>query len=119
MSGQRNISLEIPEFLLEQIVKRTLISQRKRNAEISYLLNFILDEIGADDFTIQLHGGLRKTTVRLDYAPLQNILDRCWKYQRPLGPEIVRLLAYALETIAKRDLATQQEMVRRQAKAVA
>lgn len=119
MSGQRNISVEIPEFLLEQIEGRTLISQRKRNAEIRYLINFILDEIGSDDFNIQLQGKERKTTVRLDYSSLQFVLDRCWKYQRPLGREIVRLLAFALETIAKRDLAVQEDMVRRQATAAA
>lgn len=119
MSGQRNISVEIPEFLLEQIEGRTLISQRKRNAEIRYLLNFILGELQGNDFSIQFQGKVRKTTIRLDYSPLQTILDRCYSFERPLGGEIVRLLAFALQTIADRDREVQQDMVRRQATAAA
>lgn len=118
MSGQRNISIEIPLFLLEQIKQRTLISQRSQNAEFRYLLHFILEQVSAtEDFDFRnLEGERKQTTVRLDYETAELLRDRCWKFHRSMGREIVRLVAYAIDTIAKRDLETQADMVRRAAR---
>lgn len=94
-----------------------MISQRSQNAEIRYLLDFIIEQISAtEDFDFRnLEGERKQTTVRLDYNTTELLRDRCWRFHRSLGREIVRLVAYAIDTVAKRDLEVQRDMVRRAA----
>lgn len=111
--AQRNTSIEIPICILEQIAQRAVIHGRSRNAEFRYLLNYALESLGDDDCMITLSGDEIKTITRFDYDVIEMLQVRCKRFQRPLGREIVRLAAYAIQLSTTRNIAIIEEMIRR------
>lgn len=117
MADQRNISIEIPRFLLEQIEKRATLNSRSRNQEFRYLLQMAFDLADGQDITIHLpqdKAEWKRCTARIDYEAEMTLVGRCRMYKRSMGPELVRLVAYAIEQRTKRDLKFIEEMMQRQ-----
>ena len=120
MADQRNISIEIPKSLLDQIQQRSRLNGRSRNAEFRYLLQIAFDSAQDEDVVIKLpddKSTWKRCTARIDYAAEMILIGRCRMYKRSVGPELVRLVAYAIEERTKRDLAIIAEMMQRQGQA--
>ena len=114
MSGSRNISIQIPRCLLEQISKRAVIKNRSRNAEFRYLLDYALGEAGEDDVTIVLgEQDWVKNTTRVSCDTLQVIARRGEEFHRGLSREMVHLVAWGIQLSADRDLELIAAMIQR------
>lgn len=110
---KRNITVEIPKVLLDQISLRSLIHGRTRNAEFRTLLNFGLGDVGESDVKITLPTGFVRTTLRFEPEILDIIQDRAARFERAVGKEIIRLVAWAIQVQTDRDLALINEMLER------
>ena len=119
MADQRNISIQIPRYLLDQIQRRSEVYGRSRNAEFRYLLNMALELSPDEDIEIKLREKEDPvdTVARVDYATERALLDRCQLYQRPMRWELVRLVAYAIQVRTDRDLKLVEEMMSLQGRA--
>lgn len=114
MSDQRNISIEIPKHLLEQIISRAAVHGRKRNGEYRYLVQMGLDHAGDADIVIDLpRDEMTKTTARMSYELEAALLARARKFERGLGWELVRMMAYAIQVRTNADLKVIAGMIER------
>jgi hypothetical protein len=77
-----------------------------------YLLAYALSNAGPGDITMTVGRGI-KSIGRLNDDMWDTLTERCSRFQRPMGRELVRLLAFALQTSANRDLAIIEEMMQR------
>lgn len=118
MADQRNISIEISKRLLDQIQKRARLNGRSRNAEFRYLLRMGLDLVGEDDFqmTVPTDDEI-KSTARISHEVEMTMVRRCREYERKLGPELVRIVAYAIQVRTDREIQTISDMMSRQGRA--
>lgn len=115
MSNRRNISFLIPRYLLDQISNRAIVNGRSRNAEIRYLLLLGLQYAGNNDTSVKLPSDdWGRCIGRIDAEIEDAVAERSRLYQRSLGREIVRLLAYAIKVSTDRDLEVIAEMMLRQ-----
>lgn len=115
---QNNISFTVPKDLLEVIEKRARINGRKRNQELRYLLAIGLDLAAGGDIKVQLSGSEWVRSIGRIHPETRELLDeRAQTFQRSVGLEIVRLVAYAIEESARRDLQVITEMLSRQGSA--
>lgn len=112
---QRNISVEIPKCLLEQISSRAAIHGRSRNGEYRYLVRLGLEHAGDDDPIINLpvDGEVMKTTARMTEELEAALLNRVQQFQRGLGPELVRMMAYAIRVRTEADLKIIADVIAR------
>lgn len=78
-----------------------------------YLLNYAFEIVGENDVSITVSDDTIKSIGRIEYDQREILLDRKHRFQRGIGPEMVRLLAFALETSAARDLAVIEAMMQR------
>lgn len=112
---QSNISFVIPKSLLDLIQRRAQINGRKRNAEVRYLLGVGLDLASGKDVQIQLDPEEWVRSIGRIHAETREVLEeRAHAFQRGVGMEIVRLIAFAIEESARRDLEVISEMLSRQ-----
>lgn len=118
MAKGRNFTFKIPQYLLEQIAKRALVNDRSRNAEIRYLLSAGLGYAGEADVTVALPSTEEtdwpQIPGRFDREGFEAVSERAQQFHRSVGREMVRLLAYAIEESARRDLAVISGMMSRQ-----
>lgn len=120
MASKRNISIEVPKLLLDQIQKRAILNSRTRNGEVRYLLRMGLDEAGEDEIQIKLPvDNKQKATARIDLQMEAELLSRCRAHERSLGSEIVRMLAYAIQVRTDREIAAIAEMMSHRGQAAA
>lgn len=117
MATQRSISLDIPKCLLDQIEQRARINQRSRNAEIRWLVDLALRYCRCDEVVVELptrrDGKWVQTISRLHLEAFAEVNSRACGFHRGVGMEIVRLVTYAIEETARRDLAVITDMVKR------
>lgn len=114
MSNQRNISIEIPKHLLDQIKMRSMVHDRRRNGEFRYLVQMGLDLAGEDDVSIDVpRADMKKTTARMTFELEARLLARAHRFERALGWELVRMAAYAIQVCTDRDLKFIEEMLER------
>lgn len=120
MASKRNISIEVPKLLLDQIQKRAVLNSRTRNGEVRYLLRLGLDEANEEEIQIKLPvDNKQKATARIDLQTEAELLRRCRAHERSLGAEIVRMLAYAIQVRTDREIAAIAEMMSRRGRAEA
>lgn len=113
----KGFSYFIPKYLLEQIEARRQVSGRSRNGEVRYLLEVGLQYVGDADFVLKLPewgDAWVRTIGRFDLEPFSTIEDRAETYHRSTGKELVRLVAFAIEETARRDLQIIEAMMSRQ-----
>lgn len=111
----RNFCFLIPEYLRDQIHRRATVRNASRNEEMRALILFALNHCGDTDIPLQLpEGPLVRIVVGLRAYEEGLIRDRARSYQRAAGKEVTRLLMFALDEIAQRDLAIISSMMRRQ-----
>lgn len=109
----KNVNFIIPECLLDKIQKRAIITgKQSRNAEIRYLLTLALEWTGEVDPLVELDEGPRcRPVVWLEDNMTSIVKERARSHQRSMGAELVRLLTYALQESARRDVAMISEML--------
>jgi metal-responsive CopG/Arc/MetJ family transcriptional regulator len=113
MTSKRNMSVEIPEELLRQVLNRAAITSRSRNEEVRYLLDLALDDLGLREANVRDVGGEKRRTVfYLANSQTALIKERARVLHHKVGPEVVRLIAYAIKLVTERDLAIIERMVR-------
>jgi metal-responsive CopG/Arc/MetJ family transcriptional regulator len=113
MTSKRNMSVEIPEELLRQVLNRAAITSRSRNEEVRYLLDLALDDLGLREANVRDVGGEKRRTVfYLANSQTTLIKERARVLHHKVGPEVVRLIAYAIKLVTERDLAIIERMVR-------
>lgn len=117
MAKGRSLSLDVPKYLLDQIQQRACVNARKRNAELRYLVDLGLRYAGVDDVILEIPKDVEwvKTTIRLNPETFQLIVERSREFHRGMGIEVVRMVGYAIEETARRDLELIAEMMSRQA----
>lgn len=114
MAKQRTVCIEIPQALLEQITQRAYLNGRSRNAEFRYLIDAALAEAGDGDITIRVPKENKvKSGARVDYDIYELLKERSAVLHRGIGPEIVRLAAYAIQRGTDRDLEVIRQMLNR------
>ena len=114
MAKQRTVCIEIPKSLLEQISQRSYLNGRSRNAEFRYLIDAALAEAGDLDIVVKMPKDQKvKSGARFDYDIYQLLKERSATLHRGLGPEIVRLAAYAIQRGTDRDLEVIRQMLNR------
>lgn len=118
---QRNISVEIPKCLLEQIASRAAIHGRSRNGEYRYLVRLGLEYAGDEDTIVALpsDGEVVKTTARMSEELEAALLNRVQRFERGLGPELVRMMAYAIHVRTEADLKMIADVIARQGREAA
>lgn len=120
MANSRNISFTIPKLLIDQIEFRSKIHGRSRNAEFRYLLSLALSASPEADVNIQISDMDPVNRVaRIDFKTERKILHRCDVFERPLGPEIVRLVAYGIQIKVDHELALIAAVMKRQGQVAA
>jgi plasmid stability protein len=118
MADQRNISIEISKRLLDQIQKRAKLNGRSRNAEFRYLLRMGLDLVDGEDFQMRVPTDDQvKSTVRIGHEMEMTVSRRCKEYERKMGPELVRVVAHAIQVRTDREIQTISDMMSRQGQA--
>jgi hypothetical protein len=110
-----NISFLIPKSLLELVERRAQINGRTRNAEFRYLLDIGLTLAGPGDVVIQLdNNDWIRSIARISDECRYVLEDRKDLFKRGLGMELIRLVAFAIEESARKDLEIIKEMMARQ-----
>lgn len=115
MSKGRTFTFVIPEYLLDQIAQRALINGRKRNAEVRYLVNLALEYTGEAPVQVAVpsrkDAPWKQVCARFSLPVMCLLSDIAREEERSMGEVIVRLMAYALEESARRDLQVIQSMM--------
>lgn len=110
-----NISFIVPKSLLELIERRAQINGRTRNAEFRYLLDIGLGLAGSGDVTVQLDDkDWIRSIARISDECRYLLEDRKLLFKRGIGMEMIRLVAFAIEESARRDLEVIRDMMARQ-----
>jgi hypothetical protein len=105
--------MEYTNVYKPQIELRAEVNTRSRNGEAAFLIDFALQELGDNDSNITYpKDSPVQTGLYIDPLVFETLQLRAERHHRPKGPEVVRLLAYAIETIANRQLDIIRRMVR-------
>jgi hypothetical protein len=89
-----------------------MLGRRSRNQEMRYLLAMAFDWAGAADVTINVPKDNEVRSVIWCEEEIAGLIeDRAALFQRSLGKEIVRLMAYAIQESTDRDIAMLQELM--------
>jgi hypothetical protein len=113
MKKSKNVSFVIQKYLLDQIRVRASVRNATYNEEMRSLIKFALANGISDDAPHIAKGELVRTVVWLNLDDEQIIRGLAEERQRSMTQQIVRLFAYALEEIARRDLELISSMIER------
>ena len=98
MRTGRGIHLVFPEFLLQQIGDRAVVSGRTRAAELRYLLARGLELSEGGDIRIEIPTGEpRRVLISPQYEVFSQVADRAERYDRSMRAEALRMIAYAIQ----------------------
>lgn len=112
MEAKRRFTIKIPTTLLSQIESRAKFNGRSRNAEAIYLINYALNRLDGHDAIIsQIEGEKIQAGLYIERDLFDYLEMRASNLHRRLGPELVRLMTYAIDVITKQDLDLIRSMV--------
>lgn len=115
MSKKRNISFVIPKYLLDQILVRSHVADRSRNAEMRALVSAGLDAAGEKDFALEFADSPPvRAIVWIEDEIMADVSARARGYGRSMGKELVRLMGLGIQRGVDRDLAVIAAMMLRQ-----
>lgn len=115
MSTRTNVTYRVPLSINDQITIRAALAGRSRNDEVRQLLADGLGFAEERDFLVEIpEEQTTRKVVWIDHELASRIYDRAKKVQRDVSTEMQRLLVLALQSIADRDIALIQEMMRRE-----
>ena len=114
----RQLSVEMPESIVDIVARRSAINGRWRSAEFRYLVELGLTyaEDGDPRIDVPPRGAERWVNVSMSLTPSieEALVLRSQVYHRPLGREFLRMTIHALEETARRDLEVIEAMMSRQ-----
>lgn len=114
MVARSNVSYRIPVSLSEQITGRAKVNGRSRNEEVRSLVFTGLGMVEDRELIVELpEDTTKRSVVWLDHEVVADVKHRAKRFHRDLSIEITLLIAYALQKIVDRDLATLREMMSR------
>lgn len=117
---KRSLTVEIPKYLLDQVNQRAQVNGRRRNQEFRYLVDLGIRYSSGSDPRVDIPGKQETpwviTTVAFDQELNEQLIHRSQSYQRSVGREFVRMSAFAIEEMARRDLSIISEMMSLQAR---
>lgn len=117
----KNFSVAAPIALVELIDKRRVLKGWSRNMELRYLLSLGLEYSQGQDMPLEVdlpptRGGQywRSMTIGIEEEVIDVVAERAKASGTKFSPEVVRLIAYALERSRKNDLETLKALLAQQ-----
>ena len=112
MDTNRRFTVKVPSKLLETITRRSKVNGRSRNGEALYLVDYALEHLDYQDAVITIDTSPKvQAGFYIDRSFFEELEVRAERLHRRVGPELVRLLTFAVKKIEESDLETIRSMV--------